>query len=245
MLDTVLREAERYSFPIIISDGETVLRNSEAKRTRSLSRVSPLSCLRKMTKEKVLALDDGTALAVTFKQPKNRAALVYRRFGYLIFMYLPMLENTVSIPNSVFDLNVSGTDLPKLLSELSLRLFPSREISVSSFARISSLSAMLTFSEDTVKTDLDGDGVIDAEKAFYILCKALSELDFKNATELSEPPVTISFSGDTLSVSLYGDEIYVERSAVLTAVEPYSFAEHEYSAALLFAFVISIFKLRR
>lgn len=245
MLDTVLREAEGYAFPIIITDGSMIVRNSEAKRIRSLSRVSPLSLLAKKTKEGVLSLSEGSALAVKFRPPKKRAALVYRRFGFLIFMYLPMLENTVSLPNGVFNLNVSGNDLSKLLSELSLRLFPSREISVSSFARISSLSAMLAFSEDTVRSELDGDGVIDAEKAFYILGKVLSELDFKNATELSEPPVAISFSGGILSVLLYGDEIYVERPAVLAAVEPYSFAENEYSAALLLAFVISIMKLRR
>ncbi len=245
MLDTVLREAERYSFPIIISDGETVLRNSEAKRTRSLSRVSPLSCLGKMTKEKVLKLDDGTALAVAFKPPKNRMALVYRRFGFLIFMYLPMLENIGSIPNGVFDLNVSGADLPEALSELSVRLFPSREMSVSSFVRISSLAATLSFSEDVVKSELDGDGMIGVGTAFHALGKALCELDIKDVTELSEPPVTLSYSDGGLSISVYGYEIWSECSAVLTAVAPYSFTEKEYSSALLLAFAISIMRSRK
>ncbi len=242
MLERVLNEAERYSFPIIIVSDGVVTRNSAARRVRSLSRVSPISCLDKKTKESVLHLTENSAAAV---KTKRGSVLVYRRSDCHIFMYLPMLENVGNIPNEVFRLDVSARDLPELLSKLAVGLFPKRTISASSFARISSVTATLAFSEDTVKTDLDGDGFIDVEAAFCALGQVLSELDFKNATELSEPPVAVSFSGGTLSVSLYGYEIHKECSAVLTAVAPYSFTEKECSAAFVLAVATAIFKSRK
>ena len=241
MLEAVLREAEKYSFPIIITDSKTVLRNSEAKRTRSLSRVSPLSCLTKKAREIFLLLSENSAVAV---KTKRGAALVYRRFGLLIFMYLPMLENIGRIPNDVFDLDVSGNNLPEALSALAQKLFPKGEMSVSSFGRVASLSATLAFSEDTVKSELNCDGIIDAKEAFSALGRAIEDLDIK-MTELREPPITVSFSDGETSVSLYGERIWSTSSAVVTAVSPYSFTEKEYSAAFLLAAVISIFKSRK
>lgn len=241
MLEAILREAEKYSFPIIITNGKTVMRNSEAKRTRSLSRVSPTSCLTKKTKENLLLMSENSAFAV---KTKRGPALVYLIYDLLIFMYLPMLDNIGNIPNDIFDLNVSGNDLPEALSDLSQKLFPRGEMTASSFSRIVSLSATLAFSEDTVKSELDGDGMIDAKEAFFAFGRAIEELDIK-MTELSEPPITVAFSDGETSVSLYGEKIWSASSAVLTAVSPYSFTEKEYSAAFAAATVISIFKSRK
>ncbi|MBE6582418.1 MAG: hypothetical protein E7648_04045 [Ruminococcaceae bacterium] len=241
MLEAVLREAEKYSFPIIITDGKSVTRNSEAKRIRSLSRVLPMSCLTKKTKENLLLMSENSAVAV---KTKRGPSLVYRIFDYLIFMYLPMLENIGNIPNDIFDLNVSGNDLPEALSNLSQKLFPKGEITASSFFRVASLSATLAFSEDTVKGEIDGDGMIEAKEAFSALGRAIEDLDIK-MTELREPPITVAFSDGEASVSLYGEKIWSASSVVLTAVSPYSFTEKEYSAAFAAATVISIFKSRK
>ncbi len=241
MLEAVLREAEKYSFPIIITDGNTVARNSEAKRIRSLSRLSPISHLDKKTKEGVLRLAENSAVAV---KSKKGTSLGFRRFGVLVFMYLPMLENIGNIPNDVFDLNVSGSNLPEILSDLALKLLPKGEMTASSFSRVASLSAMLAFSEDTAKSELDGNGIIDAKEAFFALGRVINDLDIK-MTELREPPITVSFSDGEMSISLYGEKIYGASSAVLTAVSPYSFTENEYSAAFLLGAVISIFKSRK
>ena len=245
MLEMVQNEAERYCFPIIIDADGTVLRNSAAKHARSLSRTRPLASLDKRTKERVLDLSEKTAVAVRFKAPKNGAALVYRRFGYLFFMYLPMLENVGAIPSDPFTLDVSGAELSELLSSVSSKLFPKNELTASSFARICSVAATLCFSEDTVKKILDGDGLIDAEASFGAFGRIVGELDFRDATELSEPPILISFSEGTLSMSLYGYEVWRLRSSVLAAVAPYSFTESEYSAAFELALVIAIFRSRK
>ena len=189
-----------------------------------------------------MLLTENSAAAV---KTKRGAALVYRRMGALVFMYLPMLDNIGNIPNDIYTLDESAADLPGLLSSLAVKLFPKGRISSSSFARICSIASTLAFSEDTVKYELDGDGLIDVEKAFYAFGKAIGGLDPADATELSEPPVTVSFSCDSLSVLLYGYEIYKERSAVLAAVTPYSFTEKEYSAAFVLALMISIFKSRK
>ena len=241
MMKTVLEEAERYDFPIIITDGKAVERNSEAKRTRSLSRLFPMSKMSKKTRATVLMLNESSAVAVKIQRALT---LVYRRFGFLIFMYLPMLENVGNIPNDVFDLNVSGNNLPEALSNLSQKLFPKGEITASSFSRIASLSGALAFSEDTVKCELGGDGIIDAKEAFFVLGRALEELDIK-MTELSEPPITVAFSDGEISISLYGERIWSASSAVATAVSPYSFTEKEYSGAFLLAVAIAILKSRK
>ena len=241
MLEAVLGEAEKYSFPIIITDGKSVTRNSEAKRIRLLSRVSPLSRLTKKTKENVLLMSENSAVAV---KTQRGPSLVYRLYDCFISMYLPMLENIGNIPNDIFDLNVSGNDLPEALSNLSQKLFPKGEITASSFFRVASLSATLAFSEDTVKGEIDGDGMIEAKEAFFALGRAIEELDIK-MTELREPPITVAFSDGEASVSLYGEKIWSASSAVLTAVSPYSFTEKEYSAAFAAATVISIFKSRK
>lgn len=241
-----LNEAERYGFPIIItaSDG-TVFRNAEAKRTRSLSRTDPLAKLDKKTVEKVSRLEESSAVIVKFKTPKNGSALVLRRFGLLFFMYLPMLDNIVSIPREIFTIYATGKNLSELLSSLASKLFPKNEVYASSFARICSIAATLSFSEDTVKHELDGDGLIDPKSALSAFGRALGELDTRDATELSDPPILISFSEGGISLSLYGYEIWRERSAVLSAVSPYSFTEKEYSQAFELALVISIFKSRK
>ncbi|MBQ7779067.1 MAG: hypothetical protein IJ404_01100 [Clostridia bacterium] len=241
MIKAILREAEKYSFPIIIADGNTVTRNSEAKRVRSLSRVLPLSCLTKKTKERVLSLAENSAVTV---KTQRGSALVYRPYDCLVFMYLPMLENIGNIPNDVFDLAVSGNDLPEILSNLSQKLFPKGEMTASSFCRVASLSATLAFSEDTVKRELDGDGIIDAKEAFFAFGRAIEDLDIK-MTELREPPIAVAFSDGEMSVSLYGERIYGASSAVLTVVAPYSFTETECSAAFVIATVISIVKSRK
>lgn len=242
MIDIIQKEAERYDFPIIIVSNDGVARNSAAKRTRSLSRVSPFLCLDKKTKERVLLLTENAAAAV---KSKRGAALVYRHCGFFAFLYLPMLENIERTPNEVFLLDVSARDLSELWSKLAVNLFPKRDMNASSFARIVSVAGSLCFSEDMVKTDLNGDGLIDAEKAFCALGQAIGELEFKDATELSDPPVAVSFSNDTLSVTLYGEEIYTEHLALLTAVAPYSFAENEYLTAFILAVAAAIFKSRK
>jgi hypothetical protein len=195
----------------------------------------------KKTRATVLMLNENSAVAVKIQRALT---LVYRHFGFLIFMYLPMLENVGNIPNDVFDLNVSGNSLPEALSNLSQKLFPKGEITASSFSRIASLSGVLAFSEDTVKSDLDGDGIIDAKEAFFALGRALEELDVK-MTELSDPPITVSFSDGEISISLYGERIWSASSAVATAVSPYSFTEKEYSGAFLLAVAVAILKSRK
>ncbi len=241
VIDKVLNEAERYDFPIIIVSDGAVARNLAAKRVRSLSRVSPLTCLDKKAKEHVLLLGENSAVAV---KTKRGAALVYCRYGLRIFMYLPMLGNVVNIPNEVYMLDESAVTLAELISSLASKLF-GREMNASSFARVASLSSTLCFSEDVVKHELDGDGKIDTEKTFYAFGQALDDFDRRDATELSEPPVTVSFSVDTLTISLYGHALYTERTRVLAAVAPYSFTEKEYSAAFLLAVAAAIFKSRK
>ena len=242
MLETIMNEAERYDFPIIPVSDNGVARNSAAKRRRSLSHVSTLSCLNKKTRERVLLLNESSAVALA---TKRGAALVCRRLGCTVFMYLPMLESVVHFPNEDFSLDASARDLSELWSNLAAILFPNREINAQSCARISSVAATLCFSENVVKTDIENDGIIDAEKAFCAIGQALSELDFKDATELSDPPINVKFSSDKFSVHLYGEEIYSERTAVLAAVEAYFFTEKEYSAAFALAAATAIFKARK
>ncbi len=243
LLDNVLVEAEKYSFPIIISD-DAVARNYEARRAASISHLSPLDMIKEKDRERLIALADGEAVLIRLRSPKKHIALAYRKSGATVFMFLPMLGSVSKIPSESFTFEPDDGSLSSQLSLLAPRLLADREINVSSFMRICSIAASLSFSEDIVRSNIADDGNIDAKASFEAFGRALEQFDSK-VGELIEPPIELSFSQSRLSVSLYGSEIWQGRSAALTAVAPYAFTEREYYIAFALSLAISIYKGRK
>ena len=132
----------------------------------------------------------------------------------------------------------------ELWEKLARSLLSNNKINAQSFARISGIASSLAFSEDVVVSDVDGDGEIDCEKAFSAMGNALSELDVKGSTELCDPNITVEFTNNVFSISLYGEKIYSEETRQIAAVSPYCFSDDEYRAAFVLAVATAIFKAR-
>ncbi len=253
----LLREAEKYTYPIIITkESGIIVRNAACLSVRTLRRAEPLKRMLKSERSKLEALSNREICIVSFnKASKERRALVIRISDCYIFMYLPMLEKLSHIPTDFLgadkwvgtglsDALLTECTMPRMISFAAVKIIGRREIRMSSFARVCSICATLAFSEDVVSATYDTDDLIDSAEAFNAFGWALEGFDSASAAELASFGIDIALKNRVLSVSLYGIELYCGKALAISAVAPYSYAGNEQATAFALAVICELMRGR-